>query len=370
VQLAVCLVGLCLCRSVIAQPRETWKGQPQEVRWLAVSPDSKTLASCTLNGNDARLWDLAGGKKAATVVSDQMAAVGAAVFTSDGKSLVTIGRRAAKEAAPKDSIVGSAQVWDLATQKVQLTIDYHEGFGSGLITPDGKSLITVAWKTGQVIVYDLNSGKPAEPFELDKYYRDLCSAALSPDGKTLAVGARDGGILLWDLEKKGKRATIPPDKIRPASVKVLAFSPDSKTLASGDGYYGVVCLWDARNGDAAGKLDFHPRVMAVKAIAFSPDGKTVAVGGRPWGVSLWDLAAGGERDDFEGDLRTNDVYCAVFTPDGKTLITGGMDQDKAIWFWDVPQGKAAGVKPFAELTPSERDAQKTFYQDNAKPRAP
>jgi WD40 repeat protein len=94
----------------------------------------------------------------------------------------------------------------------------------------------------------------------------------------------------------------------------------------------------------AGKIVVSQEARRVEQVAFSPDGATVAVLGHRKGVTLWDVAAGGERDDFDGDLRAGHILCAVFTPDGKTLITGGADKDKGIWFWDVPQGKPKGIK--------------------------
>ena len=297
------------------------------------------LASYTYEGS-VILWDLSAGKKTATLVSARGGPWSLA-FTPDAKSLVVIGRRPAKEGEQeKDFPLCSAKVWDLATQKVRLTIDFPEaGTGGGLITPDGKFLIA-GGPTTDMVWYDLNTGKPSDTVQMDKDHRDIRTMALSPDGKTLAVGTQSSGIILWNLEKKSTRATITAARRR---IDALAFSPDGKTLASAYGGDGVD-LWDAGNGQATGQLSFNPRVILIRQIAFSPDGKTLAVGGLRWGVSLADLAAGGERDDFEGDVHTALVLCVIFTPDGKTLITGGTDKEKAIWFWDVPQGKCKGVK--------------------------
>jgi len=274
-------------------------------------------------------------------------------FTPDGKSLVVVGQAAAKHGENPATFVNlyTVKVWDLAAQKVRLTIDNPEGVGGMLITPDGKSLIAVGLNTGKVLLYDLGTGKPSEEYELDKGFGGACAMALSPDGKTLAAAACDGAIVLWDVEKKAVRATIPAGSYHPGA-RVLAFSPDSKTLATAGGGDGSVLLWNAANAKPAGSLDFTPRLIPL-VIAFSPDGKSLAVGGDRWGVGLWDLAAGGERDDFEGDLHAGIVYCAVFTPDGKTLITADSNNTKAIWFWDVPQGRPQALKPAGQLTPAE-----------------
>jgi WD40 repeat protein len=319
---------------------------------LTISPDGKTLAICTRPGNEVVLWDLATGKKTAALGSDVLN-VRSAAFSPDGKSLVSFGSRPTADGkCEKNSGPYSAVVWDLATQKVRLCIDYPEDVVGGPITPDGKSLILVGYKTGAMFLYDMVTGKPSGPFELAKDYRDIHRLNLSPDGKTLAVSSAAGGILLWDMEKKAARATIPVGNYHDAA-DVLAFSSDGKTLATAGRLDGLVELWDAATGKPSGRLDFDPRVINIQVIAFSPDGKTIAVGGMRWGVSLWDVTANGERDDFEGDLNVGVVQCLVFTPDGKTLISSGHDKDKAIWFWDVPQVPPAGIKTVGELTPQE-----------------
>ena len=58
----------------------------------------------------------------------------------------------------------------------------------------------------------------------------IWSVAFSPDGKTLASGARDGEIKLWDTLTVRERVTLEGHS---GPVAELAFSPDGKTLASG-----------------------------------------------------------------------------------------------------------------------------------------
>jgi WD40 repeat protein len=70
---------------------------------------------------------------------------------------------------------------------------------------------------------------------------DCSSIVFSPDGKTLASGARDA-VILWDME------TLQPigqPLIGSVDSKVLsiAFSPDGKTLASGSNDNTVI-LWN------------------------------------------------------------------------------------------------------------------------------
>jgi WD40 repeat protein len=332
-----------------AQPRDAWKGQPDYVGALALSPDGKTLASFTRDGT-ITIWDMT-TKKAVSSFRTKLGGGYFAAFRADGKSFVVVGENTARESdsgKPLSTPLCSAKVLDLAMDKEQLNIDFPEGGSTSVVmTADGKSLLVGGPGAG-VVPYDLSTGKPSEAFPIDKESWDIKAMALSPDGTALAVCTRRGAVLLYDMEKKAARWIAAPEKTQFA--RSVAFSPDSKTVAAG-GAGPLATLWDVASGKSTGSMDFHPRITHLRTVAFSPDGKTLVAGGDRFGVSLWDLAAGGERDDFLGDLATNQVTCFVFTPDGKTLISGGWD--KAIRLWDVPQGPPPGVKPVGKWTSKE-----------------
>ena len=78
-------------------------------------------------------------------------------------------------------------------------------------------------------------------------------AALSPDGRTLALGAEDGTVELLDLSTGRRRAAA--GRQEPTSVAV-AFSPDGATLATG-GVDGRVMVWDVASGQVRETFQGH-----------------------------------------------------------------------------------------------------------------
>jgi WD40 repeat protein len=54
------------------------------------------------------------------------------------------------------------------------------------------------------------------------------AVTFAPDGRTLASGSLDGGIILWDTATRRPRAALPKG---PECITALVFAPDSRTLA-------------------------------------------------------------------------------------------------------------------------------------------
>jgi WD40 repeat protein len=100
----------------------------------------------------------------------------------------------------------------------------------------------------------------------------ILSMAFAPDGKSLAVGAGDDHVRLWDVPS-GKE--LHPGKLKDTWVYAVAFSRDGRTLASGSGFK-TIRLWSVATGAEIRQLQGHNG--AVKAVAFSPDGTLLASG--------------------------------------------------------------------------------------------
>jgi WD40 repeat protein/DNA-binding SARP family transcriptional activator len=113
---------------------------------------------------------------------------------------------------------------------------------------------------------------------------DAAAAALSPDGRRLAVAGRGGEVLLVDA--------LTGDRVRPAvaghdgGAGSIAFSADGRTLVVG-GSDGRVTTWDGHTGELLGAITLASSDH-VTYPAFRPDGHTVVVMTSAGTAFTWD----------------------------------------------------------------------------------
>ena len=184
------------------------------------------------------------------------------------------------------------------------------------LTPDGRSLVTAS--AGELAWWDLATRRIERAVGIEDGHQVL---ALSPDGRTLAVGV-DRGIRLIDARSGTVRATT---RGLGATPTWLLFSPDGRTLVS-TSLDGTATLWDARSATRRETLRGHSG--AVQQPVFSPDGDTLYTVSHDGTAIAWDVAGGTgleRRFTFTHDRNRDPVFDdhpGRFSPDGRLVALG------------------------------------------------
>jgi WD40 repeat protein len=163
-----------------------------------------------------------------------------------------------------------------------------------VFTPHG---LLATGKFAGVRLFDIATGKLRDSWSWSDY-NDIPAVELSPDGKMLALlvakpskaddpdGPPIKELVLWNARGDGKRL-CPPGVTDPECV---AYTPDGKYLAVGC-REGLLLL-DPHTGGVVKALPGAPKL---EHLAFSPDGARLAGAGGP-AISQWDVANGRRLD--------------------------------------------------------------------------
>ncbi len=155
----------------------------------------------------------------------------------------------------------------------------------------------------------------------------LNSLVFTPDGaKLIAAGGRPGmfgEVAVWDMATQRK---VLGWKGHSDSILSAAISPDGRSLATG-GYDRLVTIWDLPSGKSLHELKEH--TDAVHAVCYSPEGTSLASASADRTVKIWDTVSGKKRLGFSDAMA--ELYSAAYSPDGSTLYAAGVDRSIHAW---------------------------------------
>jgi WD40 repeat protein len=205
-----------------------------------------------------------------------------------------------------------------------------------LFSKDGKELISVS-VDGTIRFWNAQSGESLRvlrPLYLPG--GSIGGAALSPDGKTLAV-ARGGTksteqfVFLIDAASGRIRRVFPAEHT--TLIHRLRFSPDGTALASGAFSDGVARLWNVATGERM--QIFRGHTNSVRGLAFSPDGKRLVTSSGDQTARVWSIADGStEAILMDTEKQAFTANCVAVSPDGKSIVTGHFGNGVRVWNWD------------------------------------
>ena len=290
----------------------TLAGHTAAVRCVAFSPDGALLASGSDDGS-VRVWD---PRTRTTVWSSEPSAarsIEAVAFTPDSATVVV-----------GDSS-GRIFFYPARRRKKLSGLDGHSASARAIL-PDrnGSRVISLGWNK-EVCSWRLRKPKRVRLCTLPE---PPASAALSPDGATLAIGlSQTNPVLLIDARTGTARTSLAKGD---GSVHALAFSLDGSLLAGGNAS-GQIALWDLANPVRVRILEGH--TWPIYGLAFTPDGRRLMSASADKTARVWDVGSGRQLHVYQ--WRKTWMTCLAIAPDGLTVATGG--DDKMVSVWDVPE---------------------------------
>jgi WD40 repeat protein len=149
---------------------------------VAFSPDKKLLATCGL-GDDVFLWYLPTGARAGVLTGHKTAVMNVA-FVQEGRYLMSFGY---------EQII---KFWDTQTWLESRVLRPEVPSARGIVFSQDEQLAVLLLE-GRVDIMSVDSWTKRS--ELTIGAKSVGSAAFSPDGRWLAIGAADRKIRVWPM---------------------------------------------------------------------------------------------------------------------------------------------------------------------------
>ena len=290
----------------LADGTASWTlGHAEGVSAISWKPDSTQVAAAA--GTVVQVWNTADGQAALTL-DKHVGPVTAIAFAADGASLYATGKRMA------------IQHWNLADGKLLRSLGEGDEAATTLTLVAGGSQLVASSEAGQVTLWNLASGT----FRTIDHGSEAAAVAASSDGRWLAIADLKAGIELYDLTDGALAHRIAAEQVR-----CLGFSGDHQTLAAG-ATDGTVRIWDLQ-----GKLqEFIPSSSGRNvptAVTFLPDHRQIAIG----------YEKGLVRIPRRALVRTvsvanSPVTAVAWSADGQFVVTG--DEEKTIKQFSAADG--------------------------------
>jgi len=157
---------------------------------------------------------------------------------------------------------------------------------------------------------------PDAPFR-DGHTNNICSVAISPDGKHILSGSNDKTIRVWDRVTGGPLCA--PLRGHTSAVSSVAINDNLIVSRSHD---GTVLMWDAMTHEA---IDAPLRLESkyAKCVAISPDGTRIVLNSDGIMTCMWDGVTCGKLEPLV--KHTDHVYSFAISLDGNLIVFLGVD---------------------------------------------
>ncbi|MGG6241151.1 AAA family ATPase [Nodosilinea sp. AN01ver1] len=266
-------------------------GHSGPVRTVALSADGRWLAS-SADDQTLRLWSAISGES--HWVWPIAAPVTLLSFSASGRWLASV------------SLAGNISIWDTATGSCIGDLDSTPDSPSALTFNADEDGLIVGARDGTITLWPLDrytragdSGAGGEPHTFSAHQGQVHGLAVSLDGSMLASASHDGTVRWWDLSSYS----------------------NSRDLSSAIGPTPAL-------GELRGQWQ-HPAEQWLQGVTTSPSGEILAITSAATQVEVWAVEINQRRQVLKG--HGQDIWQVAVSPSRTHLVTASQDDEIRIW---------------------------------------
>ena len=241
------------------------------------------------------------------------------------------------------------QLWDVNEGGKKLrSMDGHQDRVSSLAW--NKHVLSSGSRDSMIINHDVRV-RDHKVATLKHHQQEVCGLKWSPDGSTLASGANDNMVCLWDNKMSSSTSGMANRTVAPrlvlnehqAAVKALAWAPFRRNLlATGGGTADrTIKFWNTDTGARLNSIDTGSQVCS---LMWSPNHKDKEIlsshGYSENQLCLWKYPTMTKIKELKG--HTERVLHLAQAPDGVTVCSASADETLRFWriFGQSKKGKS------------------------------
>lgn len=284
------------------------KGHSSWVLALAISPDSRFLASAGLDDRII-IWDITTGQARFTINDAHNKPINSLAISPDGQWLAS--------ASDDDTI----KIWQLATGQLTKVLAGHtQDVNAVMFTPDGQFIVSGS-EDRTVSVWRWATGERLRNFpEVSGLVK---VTAVSANGEFAAAGGSDSVIKVWNLNGGHLVQTL---KGHLNAVQALAISSEGRFVVSGS-KDRTIRIWILKTGEMVRALVKH--LDAINGVVISPDSRVIISGSADKTVRVWRLPTGEPLATL--NQHTGAVNAIAVSNNQRWFASGSADGQICIW---------------------------------------
>lgn len=274
--------------------------KPGPIHLAGFSPDGRRVVTATYPPETSEyaagiVWDANSGARVADLLHEQP--IFSFRFSPDGTRFAT---------ASED---GTIKLWDTQTWKLVHRLEGHKAAATSVDFDRAGSRLVSTGQDASIRIWDAASGRALRLLE-DPAIGWGIKAAFAPGGQSIAVGTRQGSILIWEPA----RARLRVLKGHLADVLSLQFLHEGKILIS-QSSDGTVRSWDPSAGVEIARIAAPGGI--INAMDVSSDTRQLAVASSTYYAGIWSIAP---ETRSPGEIAA-DLHCrSIWAISGTGLV--------------------------------------------------